>query len=67
MEGKSLCDLRKDATDTRSKEIMAFLPASASVASIKKRNPAAGEEGAAPSVTITQAFAKVGKKDTERT
>ena len=35
--------------------------------SIKKQNPAAGEEGAAPSVTIVQAFAKVGKKDAERT
>jgi len=46
---------------------MASLPASASVASIKKRNAAAGEEGAAPSVTIMQAFANVGKKDAERT
>jgi len=40
---------------------MASLPASASVASTKKRNASAGE-GAAPSVT---AFAKVGKEDAE--
>jgi len=50
------------------KEIMASLPASASIASTKKRKAVmTGEEDAAPSITIMQAFAKVGKEDAERT
>jgi hypothetical protein len=47
---------------------MASLPANASAVSTKKRKAATtGEEDAAPSVTIMQAFAKAGKKDAERT
>jgi hypothetical protein len=45
---------------------MATLPASASATSTKKRKAAtSGEEDAARSVTIMQAFTKAGKKDTE--
>ncbi len=47
---------------------MTSLPAIASTVTTKKRKAATtGEEDAEPSVTIMQAFAKIGKKDEERT
>lgn len=66
-EGLQLCDLCKDATDTRRKEIIASLPVNSLSAPTKKRKTATTGEDGASAVTIMQAFAKAGKNDVEST